>query len=483
MKRLLAICAALGLAAACGGDPEPVFLPPVITDVTVSAEAQAADIAFRVTGGEATRCGVNYSEDSPGAAVIRAEGTLNEGLAEVKLGRLAAATAYRFTPWADNGKFEIKGEEHFFVTEALADVRIYDFVCSAPSTSSVTVSFRYSAPERVVSACLWYWPASAAGISDPAAKRIPVAASPSGKISLIVSGLEQNTAYNAQPFIYTEEGEIIGPIQQFSTTDHKFTFAWDTLYANANIPHILHLVLSINDRAGICPSWYYIIQEGDRITFDENSYIVGPFQGPGSGGGYMEMRYYFAKSQTQYTILPFARGYMGEPRTVTTGTTTDYCLRNYIQLLENSRMWTLTNDVPDPAFRQYILDNFDTDHDGQLSNDEANSVRHIDCRNMGITSLKGIERFQNVVSINCSGNPVKEISLEMITIIFGLVDLRIWRMEFLKEFIALDMNDSNGNNVLKRLIIGRTDTRIMVPDECIIDYRDLSHTSDYVISK
>lgn len=476
MKRWVLLCVVLGLAVACGGDPEPGFTAPEITEVTVSATAQSADITFRVTKGDASHCGVNLSENAPGAAVLRVEGILSEGLAEVKLARLTAGTAYRFTPWADNGKFEIKGEEHTFSTEPLADVRVFDVICSSPTTTSVIVSFRYTAPERVVSACLWCWPADGSGLSDPKARRIPVTATLSGSVTLIVSGLEQNTAYHAQPFIYTEEGEISGPVQQFSTTDGSLSLVWDSLYSNPDIPHILHIEFSVdNHDSSSGPHLYYFIQEGNQLTYDENTYIVGPFSG---GSGRVAKEYFFAKTETAYTIQPFARmnlcEYMGESRTVVTGTTTDKCKKGYVKLYEENRLWRLNDDVPDPVFRQYILDHFDTDHDGKLSNDEANSVKHIDCRNMGITSLKGIERFQNVVSINCSGNPVNEINLEMTTSILRIVD-NIFSPWFLKEFIALDMNDGNGQNVLKRLTIGNNEVKIEVPDGCIIERTSMSY--------
>ena len=465
MKRVVAFWVVLGLAAGCGGDPEPSFSAPVITEVTVSAEAQRADIAFRVTGGEASRCGVNYWEDAPGATVMRVEGSLNEELAEVKLSRLTAGTGYRFTPWADNGKFEIKGEEQTFETEPLAEVRIYDFICYAPTTSSVKASFRYTAPERVISACLWYWPADAAGISDPTAKRIPITALASGEVSVTLSGLTPNTAYKAQPFIYTEEGEIAGSVQQFSTSSANVSIVWDSLYSDTSIPNVIHIDFYVVDPDNQYWLRYFAIQEGDCITFDENTLIDGPYQGRGR----INLMYRFAKTETQYTVLPFIRGtedFMGTPRTVTTGTRTKY---EYVDLANGGR-WSLNKSVPDAAFRQYLVEHFDKDGDGNLSGDEANDVKHIDCRNLGITSLAGIERFQNLLSVNCSGNPIREIDLRLSASFFILADYYS-TPKYLKEFTALDMNDSSGNNVLKYLIIGGIPkTKISVPEECVIQY-------------
>lgn len=477
----------LGLAAACGGDPEPVFSAPEIADVTVTAEAQSAVISFRVINGEANHCGVNLSEETPGAAVFRVEGSLNEGVAEVKPAKLTAGTAYRFTPWADNGKFEIKGEEQTFTTDTLPDVRIYDFFCSSPSSSSISVSFRYTAPERVLSACLWCWPADGTGIHDPDARKVPVKASATGDITLTVYGLSEGTTYNAQPFIYTEEGEIAGHIQQFQTIISNVSITWESPVSfQDDRPYVVVMEVGVKNHAYLGSlGIYYLIQEGDHISFDENSMVIGP-QKLVPDDELVRLSYLFAKSETRYTVLPFARAggheeFLGTPLSFTTGKDT---LTSFSELGElhypdmnggaygssGNIIWTLKSHVPDPIFRQYLLDQFDTNHDGDLNCNEANSVRYIDCRNMGISSLRGIERFQNAVSINCSGNPVSEIYLGFHASFSEARWCPSWWCPALKEFIALDMNDSKGNNVLKKVDIGESCARVEVPESCFVYY-------------
>ena len=58
---------------------------------------------------------------------------------------------------------------------------------------------------------------------------------------------------------------------------------------------------------------------------------------------------------------------------------------------------------PDTVFRQYVSEQFDTDADGVLSEQEAD-VFSIDVTNMGIQSLKGIEYFKTLVSLVCKSN-------------------------------------------------------------------------------
>ena len=58
-------------------------------------------------------------------------------------------------------------------------------------------------------------------------------------------------------------------------------------------------------------------------------------------------------------------------------------------------------DFEDAKFRAYCMDNFDTDSDGELSETEALAVTEIDCRGLGITSLKGINKFKNLETLRC----------------------------------------------------------------------------------
>lgn len=81
--------------------------------------------------------------------------------------------------------------------------------------------------------------------------------------------------------------------------------------------------------------------------------------------------------------------------------------------------------IPDPIFRKYVLDNFDTDRNGRISKAEAEAVREIDVspkpkpspekyRNKdfeSITSLDGIAYFTNLRRLNCSYTKISELSL------------------------------------------------------------------------
>ncbi len=80
----------------------------------------------------------------------------------------------------------------------------------------------------------------------------------------------------------------------------------------------------------------------------------------------------------------------------------------YIQMVP----WT--RDVisfADANFKAYCVENFDTDADGEISEDEAKAVTAIDCSLGGLTSLVGIEYFSNLETIDVSLNKITSLDL------------------------------------------------------------------------
>ncbi len=76
---------------------------------------------------------------------------------------------------------------------------------------------------------------------------------------------------------------------------------------------------------------------------------------------------------------------------------------------------------PDANFRTYILSNFDADADGALSDTEITAVTKIECSNMSISSLKGVEVFLNLQELDCSVNSLQELDLSTNTALTWLV--------------------------------------------------------------
>ncbi len=75
-------------------------------------------------------------------------------------------------------------------------------------------------------------------------------------------------------------------------------------------------------------------------------------------------------------------------------------------------------DIPDPIFKNYLLGipELNTNKDQEISNNEAfqwsSKPREINVSNMGITSLKGIEAFEQLRKLDCSYNQLKQLNLQ-----------------------------------------------------------------------
>lgn len=66
---------------------------------------------------------------------------------------------------------------------------------------------------------------------------------------------------------------------------------------------------------------------------------------------------------------------------------------------------------PDPIFRNYIAENFDTVNDGVLSAAEIQAVTEIRCYRMGISSVQGIEFFPELTYLDCGFNALTELDV------------------------------------------------------------------------
>ena len=61
-------------------------------------------------------------------------------------------------------------------------------------------------------------------------------------------------------------------------------------------------------------------------------------------------------------------------------------------------------NFPDQKFRDFVLEECDTDKNGFLSSEELEKVTDMDCSNKGIAVLTGIEHFTALTVLDCSSN-------------------------------------------------------------------------------
>jgi cell surface protein len=76
--------------------------------------------------------------------------------------------------------------------------------------------------------------------------------------------------------------------------------------------------------------------------------------------------------------------------------------------------------MDDINFMAYCYENFDVNKDGKVSVNEANAVREINVSGLKLVSLKGIERFSNLESLNCRRNPIISIDVRYNTRLINL---------------------------------------------------------------
>lgn len=68
-------------------------------------------------------------------------------------------------------------------------------------------------------------------------------------------------------------------------------------------------------------------------------------------------------------------------------------------------------NFPDEIFRNYVQENFDTDKDTRLSEEECLDVTTIDVTEKGVSDLKGVELFTNLTRLSCSKNLLTSLDL------------------------------------------------------------------------
>lgn len=85
---------------------------------------------------------------------------------------------------------------------------------------------------------------------------------------------------------------------------------------------------------------------------------------------------------------------------------------------EHSVSFKVTSDVminsvifPDKVFRDYVSEQFDTNKDGELSVDEREQAYYINLRNSGLTNMKGVECFPNLVYLYVDNNNLTELNV------------------------------------------------------------------------
>ena len=75
----------------------------------------------------------------------------------------------------------------------------------------------------------------------------------------------------------------------------------------------------------------------------------------------------------------------------------------------------MASAFPDPIFRSYLLEIFDTDYDECLSQAEAEAVTRIAVSSKEIQSMQGVKHFPNLVELHCNSNQLTTLDVSNLT--------------------------------------------------------------------
>ncbi len=102
-------------------------------------------------------------------------------------------------------------------------------------------------------------------------------------------------------------------------------------------------------------------------------------------------------------------------------------------------------NFPDENFRQALLNIYDLDKDGSLSDAEIDNASQLNIQKQGIKSLKGLEFFPNLTVLECNNNELTELNVANFT---SLISLTCYS----NEITRLDVS---GCTAMKSLDCGR----------------------------
>ena len=144
----------------------------------------------------------------------------------------------------------------------------------------------------------------------------------------------------------------------------------------------------------------------------------------------------------------------------------------------------------DDNFRSYVSNNFDTNNDGLLSNDEIANAERITLRGSNISSLKGIEHFTSLKYLDCWENNLTEIDLshntELVTLGCGrnkLVHIDVSRNTKLEELDvynneSLQALDVSSNTLLTFISCGSSNISVLdLANNNALEYLGCDHNA------
>lgn len=124
--------------------------------------------------------------------------------------------------------------------------------------------------------------------------------------------------------------------------------------------------------------------------------------------------------------------------------------------------------IPDANFKTYLVNNFDTNGDGEIQLSEATSVLTINCGNKNIADLTGIEAFVNLRILACYANQLTNLDVSKNTALRNLqcYNNQLTSLDVSKNTLLVNLNC--GTNYLTNLDVSKNTALTIL--ECYWSY-------------
>ncbi|MBR6322670.1 MAG: hypothetical protein IKR59_07355 [Lachnospiraceae bacterium] len=110
---------------------------------------------------------------------------------------------------------------------------------------------------------------------------------------------------------------------------------------------------------------------------------------------------------------------------------------------------------PDPCFREYVIENFDTNRDNKLSEQEISRITRVSLESPEIKNLAGIEYFTSLEELDLANSDVSSLNLSQNTALIKLVcnnNDSLISLDLRKNKILSDL-DCQGNDKLETVCL------------------------------
>lgn len=366
---IIILCLLLG----CESDPVPSTPVSIENIEATSISYTSAIIKFSISG-NTNKAGVTYGPDKELASAIIQYSDKASGSISISLENLNQGMEYFYSVFAEDKRGnKISSETKNFITKS-SSITTGDALDVTTESAKLTMSFKGTDIDE-------------AGIvytTDALCKENLVTVSKANptdsNLEFAINELDWGTTYYYKAFIKYNKGTIqYGEIKSFQTGDQFLKVSTTTIEAAAEGGTYQFEIEAKNVE-------WEILCESDWCDFDITSGTID--------------------EKISFMVSP---NVTFEPRT------TKIYIKSKIDTLTIEVVQFESKDfniyIEDANFKMCLIEQFDKNHDGEISTKEALIITELICRKKNIQSLKGIEYFENLTYLNCDSNYISNLDI------------------------------------------------------------------------